>query len=79
MGSLAITFATQNILKDLIMGIFILIEGQMRIGEEVTIKNHRGTIEVIGIRTTKLRSENGDIHTLNNSVIDMITNHSRGQ
>ena len=78
-GSLALTLALQSLLKDIVMGILILIEGTYKIGDRVTIKTLSGTVQTIGIRTTKLRDNDGAVHTINNSEITIVTNHSKGE
>ena len=77
-GSVAIGFGAQGLVKDIISGIFILIEDKYKIGEYVTISGHSGTVEQIGMRTTILRDFNGDIHSIPNGNIEEVTNVSRG-
>jgi len=76
-GGLALTLAMQSLIKDFIMGAFVVFEGQLRIGDEVTIKSLNGIVEVLGLRTTRIRGANGDVHIFNNSELTVITNHSR--
>ena len=78
-GSLALTLALQNLLKDIVMGVLILIEGTYKIGDRVTIKALGGTVQMIGIRTTKLQDDDGAIHIINNSEITIVTNYSKGE
>ena len=76
-GSLAISFAAQSIIKDFIMGILILIEGQYKPGDEITVKGLRGRVKTMGVRTTKLLDDKGNLHIINNSEITILTNHSK--
>lgn len=76
-GSIAITLAAQSIIKDFIMGILILIEGQFKIGDRITVKGLSGEVKSIGVRTTKLLDDNGSVHIINNSEITVLTNHSK--
>ncbi|MCC7105569.1 MAG: mechanosensitive ion channel [Chloroflexi bacterium] len=54
---LALSLSTQEILKNFFSGLYLLFERPFRIGDEIVVKDHRGRVEHIGIRTTKLRTE----------------------
>lgn len=73
---LAIGLAVQDILKDVIAGTFILIENQYAIGDIVMIGNFKGEVIFLGLKSTKLRSETGEIRILSNRNIVDITNYS---
>lgn len=77
-GGVAIGFAAQNFVKDVINGFFILFEDQFSVGDYINIGDKGGVVESIGLRLTKLRDFNGDIHIIPNGMISQITNHSRG-
>ena len=64
----------QSLIKDIIAGIFIVFEGEFRVGDIVTIKEFRGTVLDIGLRTTKIMGMDGNIKIYNNSEISGITN-----
>ncbi len=53
---IAISLALQDILKNFFAGTYLLFERPFRIGDEISIKEHRGVVETIGIRTTALRT-----------------------
>ena len=76
-GSVAIGFGAQTIVKDVLTGIFILLENQYNVGEIVRINGLSGIIEGVGIRVTKIRDANGHLHILPNSSISVVTNISR--
>lgn len=76
-GGLAIGFGAQSLVKDVINGFFILFEDQYGVGDYVTIGEHSGIVEEIGLRSTKLKDLNGDLHIIPNSDVVRITNHSR--
>lgn len=76
-GGITIGLGAQSLVKDFITGIFILFEDQFGVGDEVVIGNKIGTIEAITMRTTILKSKNGDIHIIPNSEIKIVTNRSR--
>lgn len=77
-GSVAIGFGAQNLIKDLINGLFILFEDQYGVGDHVTIGRYEGIVETIGLRITALRDFSGDLHLIPNGSIVEVTNHSRG-
>jgi small conductance mechanosensitive channel len=73
---LAIGLAIQDTLKDVISGIFILVENQFAIGDIVMIGSFKGEVIFLGLKSTKLRSETGEIRILSNRNILEITNYS---
>ncbi len=77
-GGLAFSFGAQNLVKDVISGFFIILEDQYNIGDYIEAAGVGGTVEEIGIRTTKLRDFGGQLHTIPNGEITKVTNHSRG-
>lgn len=72
--SLIIGLGAQSLIKDIIAGIFIVFEGDFRVGDIVTIANYRGTVMDIGLRTTKILGADGNIKIYNNSEISGILN-----
>lgn len=76
--SLAVGFGAQNLVRDVITGFFILFEDQYGIGEYVSLAGVEGIVEDIGLRTTRLRDFNGDLHIVPNGQISLVTNKSRG-
>lgn len=77
-GSLAIGFGAQNLVKDIITGFFIIFEDQFGVGDYVTVNNFSGTVEEIGLRISKIRDFSGDLHIIPNGEIKTVTNHTRG-
>lgn len=77
-GGVAIGFGAQNLVKDVISGIFLLIENQYMVGESIEIQGSTGVVESIEIRVTRIRDANGDIHIIPNGSILKVTNKSRG-
>jgi small-conductance mechanosensitive channel len=55
-AGLGISLAMQDILKSFVAGTYLLFERPFRIGDEISIKDQRGVVETIGIRTTMLRN-----------------------
>lgn len=71
---IAIGLGSQNVLKDLMAGIFIFLEGHYRVGERVKIAGLTGTVVKMTLRRTILRSEkSGSIHIVPNSEIKTIS------
>ena len=67
----------QSIFKDMINGIFILIEDQYNVGEVVTLAGLTGTVENLSLRRTSLRDGNGTLYIIPNSQIATVSNLSR--
>ncbi len=76
-AGLAVGFAAKRFLEDLIVGIIIIMTGQIRMGDYVEIAGKSGTVENIDIKLVTLRDTNGNIHYIRNGLIDIITNYSR--
>ena len=72
--SLIIGLGAQSLIKDIIAGIFIVFEGEFRVGDIVTIGDYRGTVMDIGLRTTKILGVDGNIKIYNNSDISGVLN-----
>ena len=74
---LAIGFGAQTLVKDIITGLFILMENSMSMGDMVIAGGHRGRVEAITIRTVRLRDPEGDVHTVPFSSVDTLTNETK--
>jgi len=74
--SLVIGFGAQSLIKDILAGIFIIFEGEFRVGDIVTINGFRGTVTDVGLRTTKI-SSSGNIKIFNNSEISGVLNMTK--
>ncbi len=77
-AGLAIGFAAQSILKDWINGFFLLAEGQVRISDVIKIGDISGVVEHLSLRTTVLRSYDGNVHVFSNGTIQNFTNMTLG-
>lgn len=71
--------ALQDLLKDFIVGITILLESQYSIGDWVSINNFKGEVMPSNLRTTKLRAYTGEIKFISNRNITEVTNYSLGK
>lgn len=68
-GSVAVGFAFQDIFKNFLAGIILLLEEPFRIGDEIAIGDYQGKVENISIRTTKIRTYTGEKILLPNSTV----------
>lgn len=75
---LAIGFGAQSLVKDVITGFFIILEDQFAVGDVIQTGNLKGTVEVIGLRSTRLVSWTGEVHIIPNGMITNVTNFSIG-
>src|SRR5690625_5431538 len=57
---LAVAFGAQGLVSDIVTGFFIILEQQLEIDDYVTTAGYGGIVEEIGLRTTKIRSFDGD-------------------
>jgi moderate conductance mechanosensitive channel len=67
----------QSIFKDMLNGIFILIEDQYNVGEVVLLAGLKGTVEDLSLRRTSLRDADGTLYIIPNSQIATVSNLSR--
>ncbi|MGK9167858.1 mechanosensitive ion channel family protein [Inquilinus limosus] len=74
---LAIGFGAQTLVKDIVSGVFFLLEDAFRVGEYVEIGNLKGTVEAISIRSLKLRHQRGALQTVPFGEARAMTNLSR--
>lgn len=71
---LMISLGAQKLVSDVLAGLFIIFEGEFRVGDIVTIDGTRGTVIEIGIRTTKIQDGNNNIKVISNSAISGVVN-----
>lgn len=77
-AGLGISLAMQDVLKSFVAGTFLLFERPFRIGDEISIKDQRGVVEDIGIRTTRLRNADNVQIIIPNAVVfsEMLANRT---
>jgi small-conductance mechanosensitive channel len=73
-AGLAISFGAQSLIKDLINGLFILLEDQYGIGDVVRVGGIAGLVEEVNLRRTVLRDLDGIVHFIPNSEISIASN-----
>jgi len=74
---LAIGLGAQALIRDIVSGIFFLLDDAFRMGEYVEVGEIRGSVEGISIRSLRLRHHNGPVHTIPFGEIHHLTNYSR--
>jgi len=74
---LAVSFGAQTSIEDIICGLALLFEGQLRVGDVVKIQNVLGTVEKINLRFVMLRDFEGAVHYFRNSSVSPVTNYSK--
>lgn len=74
---LGISFGAQSIFKDMLNGIFILVEDQFNVGDVVKVAGLTGTVENLTLRCTTLRDGDGTLYIVPNSQIATVSNLSR--
>ncbi|MEX0989072.1 MAG: mechanosensitive ion channel family protein [Actinomycetota bacterium] len=81
-AGVALGFGAQSVVRDGLTGFFILVENQFGVGDVVAIETGNGqisgTVEELSMRTTRVRSYDGTIHTVPNGNIVYVSNQSRG-
>ena len=80
-ASVAIGFGAQSLVKDIISGFFIILEGQFDVGDNVKVYNQAafiagGYVMSLGLRSTKIRSKNGEVYFIPNGTINQVVNYS---
>jgi len=73
----ALGFGAQTLVKDYISGLFLIIEDQYGIGDEVEIGSVKGKVEAVALRTTRVRDESGVLWYIRNGEILNVANFSQ--
>ncbi|HVC46630.1 MAG TPA: mechanosensitive ion channel family protein [Terracidiphilus sp.] len=75
-AGVAIGLAAQNIVRDMLNGILILIEDQFNVGDTVRVAGVTGTVEAMTLRKTTIREADGTLSVIPNSQITIVANQS---
>jgi small-conductance mechanosensitive channel len=75
-AGVAIGLAAQNIVRDMLNGIFILIEDQFNVGDTVRLAGVSGVVEAMTLRKTTVRDADGTVYVIPNSQIGIVANQS---
>lgn len=74
---IAVGFGAQTLVRDIISGVFFLIDDAFRVGEYIDVGEGKGTVERMSVRALMLRHHLGQINTIPFGVIRRVTNYSR--
>jgi len=74
---LAISFGSQALVRDIVSGMFYMVDDAFRIGEYVDTGRHKGTVERISLRSVRLRHQDGQVHNVPYGQFGAVTNFSR--
>ncbi len=74
---LAVGFGAQTLVKDIITGLFILIEDAVSVGDIIDVAGHTGVVEGLSIRSIRLRDVAGTVHTVPFSEVSTVRNMSK--
>ena len=75
--TLVIGLGCQSLISDIVAGIFMLFEGDIKVGDIVVIDGWRGTVQQIGLRRTRIEDAVGNINIVNNAAISNIINNTQ--
>lgn len=75
--SIAVGMGAQSMASDLLAGFFMMLEGSVHVGDYVYAANAKGRVTDMGIRTTEITDEEGNVTIVNNSKINPIQNMTR--
>lgn len=75
--TLIVGLGAQSLVADIVAGIFMVFEGEFQIGDIVIVNGWRGTVQEIGIRTTKIVDASGNVNIVNNSEITTLVNQTK--
>jgi len=77
-AGVAIGLAAQSLVKDMLTGVFILIEDQFNVGDRVRVAGFTGVVEAMTLRKTTVRDDDGTLYVIPNSQITAVANLSAG-
>jgi small conductance mechanosensitive channel len=73
----AVGFGAQNLVKDFLSGIFLVLEDQYGVGDEIEVGDVEGRVEDIGLRSTRVRDAEGTLWHIRNGEIVTVGNHTQ--
>ncbi len=77
-GGIAIGFGAQSLVKDILSGIFIMMEDQFGVGDSIDVGDLRGTVLGLGLRVTRIQDPHGEIWYVRNGEISTLGNRTQG-
>lgn len=73
----AVGFGAKRFFEDIITGMSLLMEGQVRVGDYIEISGHQGVVEKVDIKLIQLRDLQGRVHYIRNGMVDTVVNYTR--
>ena len=77
-AGIAVGFGAQTLVKDIIGGFFVLLEGQFYVDDIIEVGDVRGRVEAIRLRTTLIRDSEGILHIVPNGEMRVVSNLTKG-
>lgn len=74
----AVGFGGQYLIKDIITGLFVILENQYRVGDAIEVGGHAGKVEDLTLRVTVLRDLDGVVHYIPHGEIATVSNKTKG-
>jgi small-conductance mechanosensitive channel len=74
----ALGFGAQNLVKDFLSGVFMILEDQYGVGDVIDLGEATGTVEGVGLRTTRVRDDHGTVWYVRNGEVVRVGNMSQG-
>lgn len=74
-----LAFGAQTIIKDFVAGAYLVLEDQVGVGDEVTMGDTVGVVELVGLRVTRLRGNDGAVWYIRNGEVVRVGNRSQGR
>lgn len=74
----AVGFGAQSLVHDIISGMFLLLENQIRVNDVAVLNGTGGLVEAINLRTTVLRGQDGTVYVFRNGAINTLANMTHG-
>jgi moderate conductance mechanosensitive channel len=76
--AVTLAFGLQSIVKDLVSGVFMLVEDQLGVGDYIDMEKASGTVEGVGLRVTQLRDDDRNVWYVRNGEVLRVGNFSQG-
>ncbi len=76
-SGIALGFASQTLIKDLLAGVMLLMEDNLTIGDIIKVGAYKGTVEDINLRSITIRDDEKVLHVVPNNIIKDFSNYSR--
>ena len=77
-GGIALGFGAQSLVKDVISGIFLMLEDQLGVGDYIDVGEISGTVLSLALRATRIRDDSGEIWYIRNGEIVTLGNRTQG-